>query len=104
MHGEAGAAAPLSHDPDVTTVTLRIEEPVSLEGVKVWMDTLLWESAAVVDIFRVKGLLCVAGSDCKHGLQVPPSPPTPFGYCCSNGVRTCMTSPRLSNRLMTCHP
>lgn len=73
----AAAGAPISHDPAVSTVTLRIDEPVALEGFKVWMDTLLWESAAVVDIFRVKGLLHVAGSDRKHGLQVRPVRPAP---------------------------
>lgn len=54
----------------MTTVTLWLEEPLPLGGVQTWMDTLLWESAAVLDIFRVKGLLCIAGSGRKHGLQV----------------------------------
>ena len=72
--GREGQGAPISHDPEVSTVTLRIDDPVALDGFKVWMDTLLWESAAVVDIFRVKGLLHVAGSDRKHGLQVRSTP------------------------------
>lgn len=62
----------ISHDPDVSTVTLRLPEPVSLEGFKTWMDMLLWESDDAVDIFRIKGLLNVEASDTKHGVQVPP--------------------------------
>eukprot|EP00892_Ulva_mutabilis_P008540 jgi/Ulvmu1/6058/UM027_0036.1 len=68
-HGAADTPVPICHDPAVSTVTLRIDEPVSLEGFKKWMDTLLWESAAVLDIYRVKGLLSVAGSSRKYGLQ-----------------------------------
>jgi G3E family GTPase len=60
----------VSHDPDVSTVTLRLSEPVCLEGFKTWMDTLLWEEARTVDIFRIKGLLSVQHSDAKHGVQV----------------------------------
>jgi hypothetical protein len=40
---------------------------------------LLWESAAVMDLFRIKGLLNVRGSNLKHGVQV--SSPRPCLPC-----------------------
>lgn len=60
----------IGHDPDVSTVTLRLSKPVSLEGFHRWMDTLLWDTAKTVDIFRIKGLLDVRDSNLKHGVQV----------------------------------
>lgn len=58
------------HDASVTTCALRIEQPVPLDGVKRWLDTILWEKAAVADIYRIKGALDVAGSDRRHVVQV----------------------------------
>jgi G3E family GTPase len=75
-------AAHVSHDPNVSTVTLRLEEPINLKGFRYWMDSLLWESAAVMDLFRIKGLLNVRGSNLKHGVQVSsPRPCLPCVAC-----------------------
>jgi G3E family GTPase len=58
------------HDPQVSTVTLQLHQPCSLEGAKHWLDRLLWETVDVMDIFRMKGILNVSGSEAKHVLQV----------------------------------
>lgn len=45
---------------------------------KLWLDKLLWEEGgATEDIFRMKGLLQVPGTDKKQVFQVRPPPP-PF--------------------------
>ncbi|KXZ54969.1 hypothetical protein GPECTOR_3g136 [Gonium pectorale] len=67
----AGAADPDHvHDNQVSTVSLRCEQPVDLERFKSWVDHLLWDRDTRPDeIYRMKGLLAVAGSDKKHMLQ-----------------------------------
>lgn len=52
------------------TVTLRLQDPLTLSGAKTWLDRLLWEGVDVMDIFRMKGVFCFQGSPCKHILQV----------------------------------
>lgn len=60
------------------TITLPAGQPLDLARLRHWLDTLLWEDGAAgaagtaeaADIFRIKGLLCVAGSTHKHVLQV----------------------------------
>jgi len=61
---------PALHDPGVTSVALRVAQDLPLAGLRRWMDSVLWERAAVTDIFRIKGLVAVAGSPNKHILQV----------------------------------
>lgn len=68
-----------SHDPAVRTVTLHVSRPLSLLRLRHWLDELLWgqdtapsdsgEGPLRPDIFRVKGLLHVSGSDKKWVLQ-----------------------------------
>jgi hypothetical protein len=58
------------HDPQVSTMTIHIHKPCPLEGAKHWLDRLLWESVDVMDVFRMKGILNVCGSEAKHILQV----------------------------------
>jgi Cobalamin synthesis protein cobW C-terminal domain len=60
----------VSHDPDVATVSLRLDRVAPLEGFRRWLDTLLWEKVDVMDIFRIKGVLLVSGSKSKHVVQV----------------------------------
>lgn len=45
---------------------------VDLEGIKRWLDSVLWEKekAGDMDIFRMKGILSVAESPRRHLLQV----------------------------------
>jgi G3E family GTPase len=62
--------APVSHDPEVGTVSLRLDRAASLEGVRRWLDTLLWEKVEVMDIFRIKGVLHVSDGSNKHVVQV----------------------------------
>jgi G3E family GTPase len=76
------------HDGRVGTVTVLLPpgRAVDLPRLRRWLDELLWEqdggrdgaaaddstagrAAAVPEIFRIKGLLHVAGSDSKHVLQ-----------------------------------
>ena len=62
-------------DPNkVGTVTINLPpgQPLDLARLRHWLDTLLWEdgTADAADLFRIKGLLCVAGSTHKHVLQV----------------------------------
>lgn len=66
---------PHAHDQRVRTVTLRLDRPVSLPSLRHWLDELLWERGDGAggmrreDVFRVKGLLWVAGSERKWVLQ-----------------------------------
>ncbi|KAL4424961.1 hypothetical protein ABPG77_002846 [Micractinium sp. CCAP 211/92] len=59
------------HDARVGTVTIHLPgAPLDLPRLRRWLDTLLWEETAeAADLFRIKGLLHVAGSDRKHILQ-----------------------------------
>jgi G3E family GTPase len=58
------------HDPEVSTVSLRMQVAIHLEGVKRWLDRVLWEKVAVMDIFRIKGVLYVSGSESRFVVQV----------------------------------
>ncbi|KAL4457856.1 hypothetical protein ABPG75_012721 [Micractinium tetrahymenae] len=59
------------HDARVGTVTIHLPgAPLDLSRLRCWLDTLLWEETAdAADLFRIKGLLHVAGSARKHILQ-----------------------------------
>ncbi|PNW88957.1 hypothetical protein CHLRE_01g052000v5 [Chlamydomonas reinhardtii] len=58
------------HDNSVSTISLRCEHPVDLGRFKSWVDHLLWDRESRPDeIYRMKGLLSVTGSDKKHSLQ-----------------------------------
>ncbi|KAK9813905.1 hypothetical protein WJX73_004240 [Symbiochloris irregularis] len=68
--GEADIDRLHLHDSHVGTVCLQAPEPVDLTKVRYWLDTLLWETeAAKEDIYRMKGVLTVQGSDRQHVLQ-----------------------------------
>lgn len=69
-HPNGGSNA--AHDGRVGTVTITLPpgRAVDLARVRAWLDGLLWEGTAdAVDLFRIKGLLHVAGSGRKHILQ-----------------------------------
>ncbi|GFR53016.1 hypothetical protein Agub_g15708 [Astrephomene gubernaculifera] len=58
------------HDSQVSTISLHCEQPVDLDRFKSWVDHLLWDrESRPEEIYRMKGLLSVAGSDKKHMLQ-----------------------------------
>lgn len=59
------------HDARIGTVTIHLPgAPLDLPSLRRWLDTLLWEGTAdAADLFRIKGLLHVAGSARKHILQ-----------------------------------
>mmetsp|Transcript_34255 Transcript_34255/g.101811 ORF Transcript_34255/g.101811 Transcript_34255/m.101811 type:complete len:424 (-) Transcript_34255:408-1679(-) len=55
------------HDARIQTCTLVQSKPLDLEKTKKFMDRLLWDREIhPEDIYRVKGLLQIAGSDSKH--------------------------------------
>jgi G3E family GTPase len=60
-------AAAHTHDADVTSVGLHLDEPLNLARLNAWLSVLLRENGA--DIFRMKGILNVAGSDQRFVLQ-----------------------------------
>jgi G3E family GTPase len=63
---------PHSHGRRVTTVTLRAEGHVDMARFKLWLDGLLWgerSGEATQDIFRMKGILNLAGSSRKQVFQ-----------------------------------
>jgi G3E family GTPase len=64
---ERECAASHTHDAEVTSVGLHLDEPVDVDRLNDWLSTLLRESGA--DIFRMKGILNVAGSDHRYVFQ-----------------------------------
>ncbi|MEW5302896.1 MAG: hypothetical protein WDW38_003996 [Sanguina aurantia] len=59
-----------THDRDISSVSLRSELPLPLERLKEWIDQLLWDrEGREEDIYRMKGVLSIEGSDQKHQLQ-----------------------------------
>jgi G3E family GTPase len=52
------------HDGSVTSVGLRSSAPLVLERVNAWLGTLLRERGT--DIFRSKGVLCIAGAEAQR--------------------------------------
>jgi G3E family GTPase len=60
-------AAAHTHDADVTSVGIHLDEPVDLERLNTWLSALLRDNGA--DIFRMKGILNVAGSDRRFVFQ-----------------------------------
>lgn len=59
------------HDARVGTVTIHLPDAaLDFARLRRWLDALLWEGTAeAADLFRIKGLLHVAGSQRKHILQ-----------------------------------
>ncbi|GMH32676.1 hypothetical protein BSKO_00510 [Bryopsis sp. KO-2023] len=59
-----------AHDHRVGTVSFSSNQPVSIQGVKEWMDRLLWEeSVRKEDIYRMKGILNATGEPNRMILQ-----------------------------------
>lgn len=56
-----------SHDEEVTSVGIHLDEPLASDKVNRWMSTLLREKGA--DIFRMKGILNVAESENRFVFQ-----------------------------------
>lgn len=62
----------LAEGSRVRTVSMVLRDrPLDLRSLRHWLDELLWEerSAQRADVFRVKALLWVAGSERKHVCQ-----------------------------------
>jgi G3E family GTPase len=60
-------AAAHTHDQEVTSVGLHLDVPVDRDRVNEWLSQLLRDNGA--DIFRMKGILDVAGSDQRFVFQ-----------------------------------
>jgi G3E family GTPase len=60
-------AAAHTHDADVTSVGIHLDDPVDLDRLNAWLSGLLRDKGA--DIFRMKGILNVAGSDKRFVFQ-----------------------------------
>jgi G3E family GTPase len=60
-------AASHTHDADVTSVGIHLDAPVDLERLNTWLSALLRDNGA--DIFRMKGILNVAGSERRFVFQ-----------------------------------
>jgi G3E family GTPase len=56
-----------THDAEVTSVGIHLDEPVDLERLNGWLSGLLRDNGA--DIFRMKGILNVAGSNRRFVFQ-----------------------------------
>lgn len=85
QHGSHDDACAPAHDGRVGTVTIALPPGRSLDLARLrhWLDTLLWEGTAdAVDLFRIKGLLSVAGSERKHILQARPRGMAAPRGCC----------------------
>jgi G3E family GTPase len=57
------------HSSGVGTVCVSESSPVSLDKLNQWLGGMLWEGDGAADIFRVKGVIDIAGSDLKHVVQ-----------------------------------
>jgi len=59
-----------SHANAVTSVSLRLQQPLDLQRVRQWVEGLLWDRVAGgPDVFRMKGVLATADSPRQHLLQ-----------------------------------
>lgn len=58
------------HDESVTSVGIELEGSLDMDGVNVWLSTLLREQG--VDLFRSKGVLAIEGSDDRYASLVCP--------------------------------
>ncbi len=63
----SGGKAQHHHDPAVTSVGFDVVGELDPDRLGAWMDRLVQEWA--VDIFRMKGVLAIAGEDERHVLQ-----------------------------------
>eukprot|EP00798_Chlamydomonas_sp_ICE-L_P005796 gene5796-6077_t len=70
-HTASDASDHVLHDPEIAAATATTSKPLDLEKFqKVFMQKLLWDRETHPDdIYRVKGVLSVAGSDSKHSVQ-----------------------------------
>eukprot|EP00884_Botryococcus_braunii_P000018 jgi/Botrbrau1/10016/Bobra.0012s0103.1 len=67
---EGGGGTPHVHDAGVTTVSFQVDGAVDRTKLEDWLGRLLWErTAAKEDVFRMKGLVHVAGSDRQQIFQ-----------------------------------
>ncbi|DBA77581.1 hypothetical protein WJX77_001399 [Trebouxia sp. C0004] len=67
-HDHAGHAH--QHDSSVRSISITCPGEVDMTRLKDWLDTLLWEQGiATQDIYRMKGLIKVIGSEKAHVLQ-----------------------------------
>jgi len=64
---EAGGKAQHHHDTSVTSVGIDVAGELDPRRLDAWMDRLMQEWA--VDIFRMKGILAIAGEDRRHVFQ-----------------------------------
>ena len=78
-----------AHDSQIGTVSIYEEGPLDDRKLNLWLGELLWESDAGKDIFRLKGILSVAGQEHRMVLQgvhtlfeITPSTPWPVGAAC----------------------
>ncbi len=70
-HGHGAAAGVLRHNPEVTSVSLRLDRPLSVEKFENWIRHLL--AAKGQDILRMKGILDMAGQSQRyvvHGVHM----------------------------------
>lgn len=66
-HGHAHGATGHAHDPSVASVSLTFDAPFDAGRLDAWLDALVAERGD--DIFRLKGILAIAGDDRRHVLQ-----------------------------------
>ncbi|XP_024377296.1 uncharacterized protein [Physcomitrium patens] len=57
------------HDRMVGTVSFSLSETANLDKVNDWLGELLWEGGKDFEIYRMKGVLNIDGSDTMHMLQ-----------------------------------
>lgn len=68
-HTHSHENASTQHDSGIKTVSVTESRPLDLRQVNLWLGNMLWEEKAGEDIFRLKGILSVAGDDCMTVLQ-----------------------------------
>jgi G3E family GTPase len=80
-HDHGATAGVLRHNPEVTSVSLRLDRPLSVEKFENWIRHLL--AAKGQDILRMKGILNMAGQNQRyvvHGvhMQIDGKPTSPW--------------------------
>ena len=80
-HDHADAPSVLRHNPEVTSVSLRLDKPISQQKFEAWFRRLL--AAQGQDLLRCKGILDVQGLDKRYVLhavhmQVDGKPTSPW--------------------------
>jgi G3E family GTPase len=67
LAAEQELTAAHTHDADVTSVGIHLKKPVDMDRLNTWLSALLRDYGA--DIFRMKGILNVAGADRRFVFQ-----------------------------------